>query len=213
MKKKSFVPDILIVIAIILVVARFIGPKPWGSSIRANEATAVTLLKRYHEAQLVFSARKLAAIPGNANPALGETAYADTFRILYYGKDVNDRELHLINKGMADTRVDEKIHLVGPFSFRGKDEGQFYFGYLFLDDPSGALSPDDYERAFGLLALPKDSSTTGSNAYWIGKEGIVYTHGLETGLKVEDALALFKDVPGSTPAAAKPILEWERLED
>lgn len=155
-----------------------------SSPVRAFEASAVALLKKYGEAQIHFQAMDRATLEKDTPYPTG---YCDNFRYLYYGKDAEGKLLELIPERAANA-------FAGPT--RGKplrggvtDKPGVYRGYVFLEDPYVAEN-GLWESQFGLVAYPKNFRS-GTNVFWLGTDGILlYRYATVDGLnllKVEES--------------------------
>lgn len=132
---------------------------------RANESTAVTLLRAYDRSQRLFKLRGWAAVPGNNRRATG---YCDNFRNLFYGRDERGEPLRLVSKGMADAFAAPS----GGAAVADEAEGASaaFAGYVFLEDPFIAGN-ELWESKYGLVGYPVISGRTGTRMFWIDDAG------------------------------------------
>lgn len=192
------------VIAILVVV--FL---PHNCRWRANQATAVTNLRRYVEAQQQFAEGNLAAVPGNTSSGLGDNAYADNFRNLYYGKTADGERLQLISEAMADAFWRDNANSGAPTGPGATELPRAYQGYYFMEDPSGVLPASQYGKQYALLAIPAFIGDDGGyHAFWVCEDGIVYKLKLEYpgGTKIDELVKRF--FPQTPVSDAMP---WEGL--
>lgn len=154
-------------------------PNHINSTMMSNEAAAVAGLRNYSRAQIVFENGGLAEIGGNSVRNVG---YCDNFRNLYYGKNAFGHRLSLILKDMADAWAG---HTRGaPTRIDHENDGEAYWGYLYLEDPYVAGN-GLWETRFGLLAYPKYPQRTGYHIFWIGTDGdVLYRPGAKGGFSL-----------------------------
>ncbi len=201
--------ELMVVIAIIAIIAAIAIPNLMQSRIRANEATAVTVVKAYATAQVTFQVGKQGREARNT--AAGDAGFCDNYRNLHYGVPVNQtagvNQLTLISKTHADayasTTNDNAATItivpVGAGGAAGAVGPQSpYQGYYFMSPSDvgrvnapavaggAAATTSWFATQFGQIAVPHDSSTTGTNAYYVGLQGQVYMFGLPGGKSLAD---------------------------
>lgn len=183
---------------------------PHNCRWRANQATAVASLRRYVEAQQEFAERNLAAIPGNTSPGLGDNAYADNFRNLYYGKTADGEQLRLISEFMADAFWRDNANSGAPTGPGAPEKPRAYQGYYFMEDISGSLPAAQYGKRYALLAIPAFIGDDGGyQAFWVAQDGLVYHLKLDApgGTKVDELAKRF--LPQTPFGDAMP---WKDIE-
>ena len=197
---------ILAVLTVILIAER-------NRAIRSRELVAQICLRKYATAQLTFALGKQATIPGNTSPGLGENAYADNFRNLFYGADDDGQWLHLVPESMADAYLVDNALSGAPTLNEGADrKAAPHHGYLFVEDLTGDVPAAKYDSWCTLMAIPVELGATGRYVYWINQEGVVYSQEPRApkGTTAEELLKLYRGVPGSTPAM-QPAADWQAL--
>ncbi len=217
--------ELMIVIAIIAIIAAIAIPNLMQSRIRANEATAVSVIKAYTTAQVTFQVGRQGRETTNTNA--GDSGFCDNYRNLYYGTPVgqaaNTNVLQLITQTHADAYADDAddggAATIGGTAVGGQAP---YQGYHFMS-PLGVAAGDPdaepptlgwFSTAFAQVAVPANSSTTGTNAYYVGIQGQVWMLGLAAGnnlaANVTAAGANAKN-PATMTAAAATTAGWGTL--
>ncbi len=180
--------ELMIVISIIAIIAAIAIPNLMQSRIRANEGVAVTCVKGYATAQVTFQVGRQGRI--DTNTGAGKSGYADNFRNLYYGYPVGskgDTLLELISQSHADAATDvndnSDTDTVG-----GGNTLTHYQGYRFMSPKGVTVDGGDswFSSQFGQIAVPVNSSSTGTNAYYVGLQGQVWMLGLPENLGLDD---------------------------
>lgn len=178
-----------VILPFLAIIAAIAIPNLMQSRMRANEATAITVLKSYATAQITYSV-------ANRRESKG---YCDNFRNLHYGRGSSGEQLLLISKSAADAFAGPPTG--SPTSGDAPTSPIPYQGYVFLEDPS--LGPDDWANDFALVAYPIEPGKTGSSIYLIDTEGTVF-------VKWAEADATGKPVllkPGESPFGGNTV-DW-----
>ncbi len=212
--------ELMIVIAIIAIIAAIAIPNLMQSRIRANEATAISVIKAYATAQVTFQVGRQGRVGANTNG--GIAGFADNYRNLYYGTPVGASAgtlLQLISQTHADAATaasDNGTATVGTPALTGP-----YQGYHF-QSPTGVPAPTAdgagngwFATQFGQLAVPANSTTTGTNAYYVGIQGQVWMFGLTEGqamaANVTQVGAATANPAALTIGTTAPTLTWNTL--
>lgn len=184
------------------------------SRIPDNEAAVAAAMREYVRAQKAFSEGNYAAVPGNVSPRLGDNAYADNFRNLYYGRREDGGRLELVAREFANAHLGETNGALTVPVESEKDMRRVpYAGYLFLEDLSGDLRASAYGERFALMALPNEPHRTGTTVFWIDNEGALFARDIHPGVKtLEDLILRFLGVGNSTPAGGVAGPAWMRRE-
>ncbi len=180
--------ELMIVIAIIAIIAAIAIPNLMQSRIRANEATAVTVIKAYATAQVTWQVGRQGLVGGNTTA--GGMGYASNFRNLHYGLPrgaAAGAKLELISQGHADAATVAN-DTYGPDTVGTPGLVGAYQGYFF-QSPTGLVgvggTADNpiswFSNDFAQLAIPSNSTSTGTNAYYVGQQGAVWMFGLPAG--------------------------------
>lgn len=195
--------ELLIVVAIILIIAAVAIPNLLQANLRANEANAADLLRKYADAQKAFQKARAGVLLTNSGRGGGD-GYADDYSALHAGHPPTvgpdgkfapdaDKTLNLIDKAFADAR--------GP-------DGKPVKGYLFAEplaagaaDAIAAVDPKTGEAVagkdnfwagrFALVAVPAVAGSTGERAFYIDDGGVI----------------MMKDVPAKTPATGSITMD------
>lgn len=166
------------VILILGVVTAIAIPNIMESRKRANMENALTALRNYCTAQVIFQIGKQGRMYHNSKT--GDSGYADNYRNLYYGnvwtgnKLDSTQNLVLISKGHADAFLNRNYRtptVVTPL--KPSETPEPYHGYYFFED-SGV---QDWSSDFAMFAIPA-SSLQGDYIFWIGSECIMYARAL-----------------------------------
>ena len=188
-KNKGFtLIELMIVIAIIAIIAAIAIPNLMQSRMRANETTAVTQVKNYANAQLIFVAGQQGRGTVNSTNG-GPRGFCDNFRNLYYGNPITTRatadtsnvdpavNLLLINEAHANafttsagTGAATNAAPLSPGNFAA------FNGYAFTEP--GDIPVTAWATGYGHVAGPIDGTRTGTSAFFIGTEGNVMRRGL-----------------------------------
>ncbi len=179
-KSKGFT---LIVIAIIAIIAAIAIPNLMQSRIRANESNAVSQIRNYAVAQSLFVARTCGLLAANrgGSYAANREGYCANYRLLYYGNTVvsggedgdafvADAQLRLISVAHADARY-------------GETDAQAFNGYWFIEPVETEGTEDQpsnfFDFSYAQLAIPMNSSRTGSRAFFFDDNGTPFNKLLE----------------------------------
>ena len=175
----------------------------------ANQWTAYTSLRSYASAQITFSYANYSAIPGNTSAALGENAYADNFRNLYYGRSGKGELLQLITKGVADAFLADNALSSTPTCPGAAETAKPYAGYYFMEDAFGMLPASGYDKRFAFMAFPAVYGETGYCVYWVDETGEVLRHDPKapTGTPAKELVKWYRP---PTPLADSPLISWEK---
>lgn len=186
---------------------------------QANQNAAYSMLRNYASAQVVFSVAQYAKIQGNTSPDLGDKAFADNFRNLYYGKDSNGNLLSLISKFSADAFLSDNALRGAPTPAEAPTASVPYQGYVFQEDVFGMIPRSEYGGKCALMAFPAVYGETGYKVFWIGVSEN------ESDEREYDPTKIFEfdpDVPKGTPASeiaklfyaptppsGNPLIKWK----
>lgn len=205
-KSKGFtLIELLNVVAIIAIIAAIAIPNLLQARMRSNESSAVTLLRKYYDAQKTFKEQKLGAFAENS-PKGGEGGYADSLAALHFGYPLAQdqdgrpapdmtRPLNLIEKDFAKAWGAQAVPFHG-YVFAepagaGEDDSD-----AVIDARTGVAvaSPENFwAKRFALLAVPTISGRTGTKAFYIDDEGILMMK--EMPVEVRSAEAVMMDTP------------------
>lgn len=218
-KSKGFtLIELINVVAIIAIIAAIAIPNLLQARMRSNESSAVTLLRKYYEAQQTFKSQKNGSLPENSLRG-GSTGYADNFSLLHSGHPLTTgsdgrpapdtgRALNLIEKEFAAAR--------GP-------NGIPFHGYLFAE-PSGAgdsdvdavidpatgtaaVDPGNFwANRFALIAVPSVSGRTGTKAFYIDNNGVLLMKELSVEVRADDSLIMDTPLKNASDWIAKGTL-------
>lgn len=178
---------------------------------QSNETNAIAALKAYATAQITFRKDGYCRIAGNTSPALGELAFADNFRNLYYGRDkTGTGQMQLISKHFADAFIADNALSGAPTVDGATSTPTPYQGYLFQEDCSGALPADQYGSKFALMAFPAVYGVDGYSVFWINEAGAVYESKLAV-KKGATATEIQRMYSCPTPLIERPSREWHAL--
>lgn len=194
-KNKGFtLIELMVVIAIIAIIAAIAIPNLLQARIRANETMAITVVKQYGTAQVIFQRGGEGAYNGGGTNTTAGNVYADNFRNLFYGTitgtvGVGNTVLRLISQAHADAYANGAndgglgAATVAPILATSGVNGITaapvpYQGYLFMT-PTAIGGVGFFAGNYAHLALPVNTSATGRNAYWCGQEGNVQTRALQ----------------------------------
>lgn len=228
--------ELMVVIAIIAIIAAIAIPNLIQSRIRANEAIAVTVIKAYCTAQVQFEVGKQGQVRNAggdliniAAPAAGAAAsiYADNYRNLFYGYLAGSQgnnpatALQLISQAHADAfanagndgglaTVSNATAFAGGAALVAPAASTPYQGYLFMSplEANNGRAANFFAGDFAQLALPVNSTSTGTTAYWVGQQGAVLVVRLMGG---KTTATLVTDYGSKSPSAAAPAAAWEAL--
>ena len=177
-KNKGFtLIELMIVIAIIAIIAAIAIPNLIQSRIRANEASAISVIKQIAAAQVQFQVARQGRLSSNTGAT--RTGYADNYRNLYYGNphgDSANANLALISKAIADAWAIEDNNTGTRGTPTPKGAQLAYQGYHFVE-PDGVGSTD-FATSYAIIAVPNNAARTGTNSYYLGEDGTVYQKGL-----------------------------------
>ena len=205
--------ELMIVIAIIAIIAAIAIPNLMQSRIRANEATAVTVVKGYATAQVTFQVGRQGRETVNTDG--GNSGFCDNYRNLFYGVPVNQVAgtdfLQLISQTHADAATDDDDN--GTTTVGTPSALAPYQGYRFQSPTGmtvGAGTTSWFETQFAQIAIPMNSTSTGTNAYFVGIQGQVWMQGLTAN---QDLTTSIGDVGAAadTPLDAAAIANWNTL--
>ena len=181
MKRGFTLIELMVVVAVIAIIAAVAIPNLMRSRIQANESAAMAALKAYSAAQVTFQTGKYGRITVNTNA--GSLGYADNFRNLHYGNEINfsgdavpNSKIELINEGMANAFVAGQPN--GGVSGAAGTVGGYadalpFQGFRFCE-PS--LDTSNFLVDFSLMAIPVNGGHTGNNLFWIGRQGSIMMH-------------------------------------
>lgn len=215
--------ELMLVIGIIAIIAAIAIANLMRSRTHANEATAVTCVRNYGTAQVTFQLGELASVITNTSPAhSGLRGYADNFSNLFYGNPRSvaagtagiytadtTRNVALISQSFADAwAVPTSGEITNPIPIVPPTQPVVYQGYYFTEDPLLVGVTMAFSTNYALIAVPADSSSTGSNAYWMDSENSVMRKGLKAGKKPDDIVSALS---GETPLNPGKRGEWESL--
>ncbi len=226
--------ELMVVIAIIAIIAAIAIPNLIQSRIRANEAIAVTVIKAYCTAQVQFEVGKQGNV--TITPSGGSTTrvntsagsiYAENYRNLFYGVlagsqalSTGPTALQLISQAHADAFANGSddgsttVTTVTGTSFAGgaaltpAAAATPYQGYLFLSPIAAGRAANFFAGDFAQIAVPNNSTSSGTTAYWVGQQGNVMVSRLAGGQAAPALVAKFDD---ASPSAASPDPSWESL--
>lgn len=180
-----------------------------GSTLTANEASAVSNLKVYVTAQVTFQLGRQGRI--DTNTGTGEKGYADNYRNLYYGKPAGApddiRLLSLISRAQADAFAGPTARTAA--SSHGEQPAGTatpYRGYLFLEPPG-----IDFATEYALVAYPAKYGISGDKIFYIDEAGTVYAMEMdkrEGGLPDDGefpALLSKEETPAANPGLWRPM--------
>ena len=167
---------------------------------QSNQYSAHYALKTYVSAQVNFSVAQYAKIQGNTSPDLGDNAFADNFRNLYYGKGnaSSGEPLSLISKDMADAFLVDNALRGAPTPPEAPTVSVPYKGYVFQEDIFGMIPRSEYSGKCALMAFPAVYGKTGYKVFWIGVSEN------ESDARGHDSTKVFEfdpDVSKGTPAS------------
>ena len=175
----------------------------------ANQNAVHSQLRLYVFPQTGFSLRNFSAVPGNSSPELGNNAYADNYRNLYYGRTEQGDPLRLISKDVADAFLVDNPLGGAPTPSEAPGTAEPYNGYYFQEDVSGAVPASAYKTKYAFMAFPAVYGETGYKVFWTDQEGVVFSHDpkLPTGTPAAEIARLF--LP-ATPPGGNPSIRWRR---
>lgn len=179
--KKGFtLVELMIVIGIIAIIAAIAIPNLLQSRIRANEASAVTQIRNYGNAQLLFITGRQGRLSTNSNATA--SGYATNYRNLYYGNPVHGDTAGALMADtasalrlIAKTHADAFIGAISPTTLTTPEAAPAtpapFTGYYF-GNPSD-VSARFYETHYAQIAVPGDSSRSGNKALFYDDNGAV----------------------------------------
>ena len=175
---------------------------------RANEISACSMLRLHPSAQMLFSMKKFATIPGNTSLGLDESAYADNFRNLYYGKTDKGEHIRLISQHMADAFLVDNALDGAPTPPEAPTVAKPYSGYYFVEDMFGMLPASGYSKKFTLMAFPAEYGISGYKIFWVDDTWKVksYDPKVAKGTPASELARLFHP---PTPLSDNPLVKWE----
>jgi len=188
----------------------------WDQRQRSNENRAFSNLRNYVQAQSLFFGRRFFAVRGNTSPNLGETAYADNYRNLYYGVSADGGQIRLISKNMADDFLVDNALSGAPTRLDGQNDlkagGSNPQYYVYIEDVSGDLPASAYSERYALMAIPARLGDTGRYVLWVDQDGEIYRQKPRAahGTPARELIKIYRGVSGSTPVAGAEA--WERSE-
>lgn len=214
MKKGFTLIELLIVIAIIAIVAVIAIPNLMASRIQVNEAAAVEALKLYAEKQKEFQEEGLGRF--STTTLTGDNGFADNFRNLYYAaKDGETSPMKRIPKSMADAyatgNLPNALTTAAAIAVSGDPEGPNapHQGYYFFEPTNLEGGPGKfYATNFALVAVPSNSSSTGTKAFWVDQEGIVYMRKLDGNQTFSELVISLGGATPSKPTGANDYANW-----
>lgn len=203
--------ELLIVVAIIAVIAAVAIPNLLQAHMRANEANAAALLKKYAEAQQKFKSQKAGAWIGNSSKG-GVDGYADNYALLQTGQPVVTG-----SDGRIAPAADKTLDLLdNTFAAARGLGGVPSHGYLFLEPESAgaddaeatvdpqtgrAVAPADnfWAGRFALLAVPTAAGRAGTKALYIDDGGVLMMKDLPSGAGADQTFRIetpLRNAPG-----------------
>jgi prepilin-type N-terminal cleavage/methylation domain-containing protein len=218
MKKGFTLIELIVVIAIIAILAAIALPNLLASRVQANQAAAISVLKQYATAQVVFHSGKQGRNSANSNG--GANGFGSSFPNLFYGQAVGNavpgHSLALISQVVADATLggaaaaggvtEHPVTVVpgGGIALPGANDA-LHQGYFFQSDPDLAVGAGaGFATGFSALALPSNHRA-GNNAYWLGLAGTVHLKAVGSNYAAAAAAA------GSTPQTAAGMAGWSAL--
>ncbi len=125
--------------------------------------------------------------------------------------------LELISQTHANAATDVDDN-GGTATVGGVTRLEHYQGYRFMTPTGlpGRTSPEGwFATQFGQIAVPTHSSSTGTNAYYVGLQGQVWMLGLPENLELTDSIkavgAMGNNPSGLTDESSRKAAGWEAL--